>query len=43
MLQALADSEIVSLKFINFSKNPEWFLGEGADKTAGVDLLRLAL
>ena len=43
MLQALADSEIASLKTINFSWNPEWFRGEGAEETAGVDLLTLAL
>ena len=43
MLQALADSEIASLKRINFEGNPEWFRGEGAEETAGVDLLTLAL
>ena len=37
MLQALADSEIVSLKTIDFHWNPEWFQGEGAEET--VDLL----
>ena len=43
MLQALADSEIASLKTIDFSYSPEWFLGEGAEETAGVDLLTLTL
>ena len=43
MLQALADSEIASLKTISFKENPEWFRGEGAEETAGVDLLTLAL
>ena len=43
MLQALADSDIASLKTISFSENPEWFLGEGAEETAGVDLLTRAL
>ena len=43
MLQALADSEIASLKTIDFSYNYEWFRGEGAEETAGVDLLTLAL
>ena len=43
MLQALADSEIASLKTIDFSWNPEWFRGEGAEETAGVDLLTRAL
>ena len=43
MLQALADSEIASLKTINFRGNSKWFLGEGAEETAGVDLLTLAL
>ena len=43
MLQALADSEIASLKYINFYGNPEWFRGEGAEETAGVDLLTQTL
>ena len=43
MLQALADSEIASLKTIWFHGNPEWFCGEGAEETAGVELLTRAL
>ena len=43
MLQALDDSEIASLKTINFRYNPEWFRGEGAGETSGVDLLTCAL
>ena len=43
MLQALADSDIASLKIIDFSGHPSWFRGEGAEETAGVDLLTLAL
>ena len=41
MLQALADSEIASLKLIDFESNPEWFRGKGAEET--VDLLTRAL
>ena len=43
MLQALADSEVASLKKIDFRINPEWFLGEGAEETTGMDLLILTL
>ena len=43
MLQALTDSEIVTLKYISFSDNPSWFRGEGAEEATGVDLLTLAL
>ena len=39
MLQALADSDIATLKSINFYSNPDWFVGEEAEETTGVDLL----
>ena len=43
MLQALVDSEIASLKTIDFEGNPEWFRGESAEETAGLVLLTLTL
>ena len=39
LLQALADSDISSLKSINLSDNPGWFRGEQANETTGFDLL----
>ena len=43
MLQALADSDIVTLKSIDFNRNPEWFRDEEAEETTGVDLLTQVL
>ena len=43
MLQALADSDIVTLKSIHFWRNPNWFRGEEAEETTGVDLLTQVL
>ena len=39
LLQALADSDISSLKSINLSDNPGWFRGEKSNETTGFDLL----
>ena len=35
----MADSDIATLKSINFGLNEDWFVGEEAEETTGMDLL----
>ena len=43
MLRALANSDITSLKTIEFVYNGEWFKGEDAGETTGVEFLTQVL